>query len=136
MGVIMSANATPGRFSPESNAALINTDDFLNGVMDSRWTIITRVTVLMQLLVHSCSVGIYPYFNEWWSTSSLKVMHVDGILFPTFVMNMAKVVFHIDNLYVDIHQYIYIYIYHILIYQKKKKRIINYFHFRTFCEYY
>ena len=135
MGVIMSANATPGRFSPESNAALINTDDFLNGVMYSRWTIITRVTVLMQLLVHSCSVGIYPYFNEWWSTSSLKVMHVDGILFPTFVMNMAKVVFHIDDLYVDIHQYIYIYIYHILIYQKKK-RIINYFHFRTFCEYY
>ena len=48
-------------------------------------------------------------------------MHVDGILFPAFVMNMAKVVFHIDDLYVDIHQYIYIYIYHILIYQKKKK---------------
>ena len=48
-------------------------------------------------------------------------MHVDGILFPAFVMNMAKVVFHIDDLYVDIHQYIYIYIYHILIYKKKKK---------------
>ena len=119
----MSANATPGRFSPESNAALINTDDFLNGVMDSHWTIITRVIVLMQLLVHSCLVGIYPYFNEWWSTSSLKVMHVDGILFPTFVMNMAKVVFHIDDLYVDIHQYIYI-SYFDLSKKKKKESLI------------
>ena len=34
--MIMSANATFGHFSPKSNAALINTDDFLNGVMDSR----------------------------------------------------------------------------------------------------
>ena len=122
MGVIMSANATPGRFSPESNAALINTDDFLNGVMDSRWTIIMRVTIPTQLLVHSCPVGIYLYFNEWWFASSLRVMHVDGILFPAFVMNMAKVVFHIDDLYVDIHQYIYIYIYIIFWFIKKKKK--------------
>ena len=94
-----------------------------------------RVTIPTQLLVHSCPVGIYLYFNEWWFASSLRVMHVDGILFPAFVMNMAKVIFHIDDLYVDIHQYIYIYISYFDL-SKKKKRIINYFHFRTFCEYY
>ena len=82
MGVIMSINAASRHFSPESNAALIDTDDFFNGVMDSRWTIITLVTVLAQLLVHSSPVGIYPYFNEWWSASSMKVTHVDKIFFP------------------------------------------------------
>ena len=52
-----------------------------------------------QLLVHSCPMSIYPYFNELWSALSLKVTHVDRILFPAFVMNMAKVVFHIDDPY-------------------------------------
>ena len=51
-------------------------------------------------------------------------MHVDGILFPAFVMNMAKVVFHIDDLYVDIHQYIYIYIIFWFIKKKKESLII------------
>ena len=51
-------------------------------------------------------------------------MHVDGILFPAFVMNMAKVVFHIDDLYVDIHQYIYIYIIFWFIKKKKKESLI------------
>ena len=36
MGVVMSVNAVSGRFSPESNAALIDTNGFLNGVTDSR----------------------------------------------------------------------------------------------------
>ena len=62
------------------------------------------VTVPAQLLVHSCPMGIYLYFNEWWSASSMKVTHVDGILFPTLVTNMANVVFHLDDLYVDIRQ--------------------------------
>ena len=43
--MIMSVNSASGRFSPESNATLIDTDDFLSGVMDSCWTIITWVTV-------------------------------------------------------------------------------------------
>ena len=105
MGVIMSVNAAYKRFSPESYVALIDTDDFLNGVMDSRWTIILLVTVPVQLLVHSCPASIYPYFNEWWSASSMKVMHVDGILFLALVMSMAKVVFHLDDLYADIRQF-------------------------------
>ena len=41
MGVVMSVNAVSGRFSPESNATLIDTNGFLNGVTDSRWVIIT-----------------------------------------------------------------------------------------------
>ena len=41
MGVVMSVNAVSEHFSLESNAALIDTDDFLNGVMDSHWAIIT-----------------------------------------------------------------------------------------------
>jgi len=57
----------------------------------------------------------------------MKVMYVDRILFPAFVTNMAKLVFHLYDLYVDIRQlicalvstrvkymihiYIYIYIY-------------------------
>ena len=44
MGVVMSVNVASRRFSPESNVALIDTDDFLNGVTDSRWTITTLVT--------------------------------------------------------------------------------------------
>ena len=104
MGVIMSINAASRNFSPESNIALIDTDDFFNGVTDSRWTIITLVTVPVQLLVHSCPVGIYPYFNEWWYASSMKVTHVDEIFFPALLTNMAKVVFHLDDLYVDIRQ--------------------------------
>ena len=100
----MSVNTASGHFSPESNTALIDTDDFLNGVTDSRWTIIMLVIVPVKLLVHSCTVDIYPYFNEWWSTSSMKVTHVDRILFPALVTNMAKVVFHLDDLYVDIRQ--------------------------------
>ena len=43
--MIMSVNSASGRFSPESNATLIDTNDFLSGVMDSCWTIITWVTV-------------------------------------------------------------------------------------------
>ena len=104
MGVVMSVNAASGRFSPESNVALIDTDDFLNGVTDSRWTITTLVIAPAQLLVHSCPVGIYPFFNEWWSVLSMKVTYVDRILFPAFVTNMAKLVFHLDDLYVDIRQ--------------------------------
>ena len=88
----MSVNAASGRFSPESNVALIDIDDYLNGETDSRQTIITLVIVPVQLLVHSCPVGIYPNFSEWWSASSMKVTHVDGILFPAFVTNMAKVI--------------------------------------------
>ena len=99
----MSVNTASRNFSPESNVALIDTDDFLNGVTDSRWTITTLVTTPAQLLVHSCPLGIYPFFNEWWSTSSMKVTYVDGILFPVFVTNMAKLAFHLDDLYVDIH---------------------------------
>ena len=41
MGIVMSVNAVSRRFSLESNVALISTNDFLNGVMDSRWAIIT-----------------------------------------------------------------------------------------------
>ena len=41
MGVVMSINVVFRRFSLESNTALIDTDDFLNGAMDSRWAIIT-----------------------------------------------------------------------------------------------
>ena len=41
----------------------------------------------------------------------MKVMYVDGILFPAFVTNMAKLIFHLDDPCVDIRQYIYIYIY-------------------------
>ena len=40
MGVDMSVNAVSERFSPKSNAALIDIDDFLNGVIDNRWAII------------------------------------------------------------------------------------------------
>ena len=43
--MIMSVNSASERFSPASNATLIDTNDFLSGVMDSRWTIITWVTV-------------------------------------------------------------------------------------------
>ena len=85
---------------------MIDTDDFLNGVTDSRWTIITLVTVLAQLLVHSCLVGIYSFFNEWWSASSMKVTYVYGILLPAFVTNIDKLVFHLDDLYVDIRHFI------------------------------
>ena len=99
----MSVNVASRHFSLESNVALIDTDDFLNGVTDSHWTITTLVTTPTQLLVHSCPMGIYPFFNEWWSASSMKVTYVDGILFPIFVTNMAKLVFHLDDLYVDIH---------------------------------
>ena len=114
MSVVMSVKVSSGRFSPESNVALIDTDDFLNGVTDSRWTITTLVTVLAQLLIHSCPVSIYPFFNEWWSASSMKVTYADGILFPAFVTNMAKLVFQLDDLYVNIRQpslsIIYLYI--------------------------
>ena len=72
--------------------ALIDNDDCIKGITDDRYAIIVFVNVLAQLLVHSCPVGIYPNFSEWWSTSSMKVTHVDGILFPAFVMNMAKVI--------------------------------------------
>ena len=82
--------------------ALIDNDDCIKGITDDRYAIIVFVTVLAQLLVHSCPVGIYPFFNEWWSVSSMKVMYVDRILFPAFVTNMAKLVFHLDDLYVDI----------------------------------
>ncbi|XP_065615732.1 uncharacterized protein LOC136061637 [Quercus suber] len=64
MGVVMSINAVSRRFSPESNIALIDTDDFLNRVPDSRWAI---------------------------------------IMFA-FVMNMAGIVFHMDDPCADIHQ--------------------------------
>ena len=105
MGIIMSVNVVFGRFSPETNAALIDIDDFLNGVTNSCWTITMLVTVPAQLLVHSCPMGIYLYFNEWWSVSSMKVTHVEEILFPAFVTNMAKVIFHLDDLYVNICQH-------------------------------
>ena len=36
MGVVMSINASSGRFSPQSNVALIDTNYLLNGVTDSR----------------------------------------------------------------------------------------------------
>ena len=35
MGIVTFVNATSGRFSPESNVALIDTNDFLNGVTHS-----------------------------------------------------------------------------------------------------
>ena len=35
MGVAMSVNPASGRFSPESNVALIDINDYLNGVTDS-----------------------------------------------------------------------------------------------------
>ena len=41
MGVVISVNAISRRFSPKSNVALIDTHDFLNGVTDSHWAIIT-----------------------------------------------------------------------------------------------
>ena len=100
----MSVNAVSRRFSPESYVALIDTDDFLNGVMDSRWAIIRMVTVPAQLLVHSCPASIFPYFNEWWFASSMKETPVDGILFLAFVMSMNNVVLQLDNLYADIRQ--------------------------------
>ena len=34
----------------------------------------------------------------------MKVMYVDGILFPDFVTNMAKLVFHLDNPCANIRQ--------------------------------
>ena len=102
MGVVMSINVIFRRFSLESNIALIDTNDFLNGAMDSRWAIITFGNYSGAIIVHNCPVGIYPYFNEWWSASSMKVMYVDGILFPTFVTNMTKLVFHLDNPCADI----------------------------------
>ena len=36
MGIVMFVNATSGRFSPESNIALIDTDNFLNGITHNR----------------------------------------------------------------------------------------------------
>ena len=84
--------------------ALIDNDDCIKGITDDRCAIIVFVTVPAQLLVHNCPVDIYPKFSEWWSTSSMKVTHVDGILFPAFVINMAKVVFHLNDLYADIRQ--------------------------------
>ena len=49
-------------------------------------------------------MGIYPFFNEWWSPSSVKLMYMDGISFPAFVTNMAGVVFHLDDPCADIRQ--------------------------------
>ena len=60
-----------------------------------------RVTIPTQLLVHSCPVGIYLYFNEWWFASSMKVKHVDRILFLAFVMSMNNVILQLDDLYAD-----------------------------------
>ena len=84
--------------------ALIDNDDCIKGITDDRCVIIVFVTVPAQLLVHNCPIDIYPKFSERWSTSSMKVTHVDGILFLAFVINMAKVAFHLDDLYADIRQ--------------------------------